>query len=140
MSPSRLRLPWVAPSAGALRRLPGVRTALPEARVGNPLPACRFLAARCLRGGSASLACPAAARKAPAGSGEHGSRWECRTDGQSLLLASGRVRVTGAGRETQRLRALFFLFLPLIPPQVCLPAEASQHRSGCSGAGRKLLL
>ncbi|XP_032546109.1 uncharacterized protein LOC116787978 [Chiroxiphia lanceolata] len=37
------------------------------------------------------------ARKAPTGSTERGSHWECTIDGESILLASGRDRITGPG-------------------------------------------
>lgn len=134
MSPSRLRLPWAAPSAEALRRLPGALTALPELEWKVPLQRVRLSqpnASGAARAGWLARLLLGrlrqGAERGPDGNAE-------QTD---KAAPAGRVRVRGAGRDTQRPRALSFLFLPLILPQVCLPAEAFQHRSGWSGAGRE---
>lgn len=73
VSPSRLRLPWAPPPAGALRRLfPSPLRLCPRLQGGIRLQR----AGSSQRDGSGA-ARPRRARKAPAGS------WECRTDGLS---------------------------------------------------------
>lgn len=136
MSPSRLRLPWATPSAEALRRLPGALTAQPELEGKVPLQ--RVGLSQPDASGAARARWPARLLLGRLRQGaERGSRWECRTDGQAAPAGVWQGPCRGAGRDAQRPQALFLLFLSLILPQLCLSAEASQHRGGWSGAGRE---
>lgn len=95
MSPSRLRLPWAAPSAGALRRLPGALTAVPELEGRIPLHVWVSLSP-VPQGRAGSLARPAAAGRLPLGMQDR------RAVGSRRRLA-GSVSRAGTPREAPSL-------------------------------------